>query len=40
MRFKKAINKGMLVPFYYYGVYDDTDYSELHPVRGIMKRKI
>lgn len=29
-----AINKGMLVPFHYYGIYDDTDYSELHVVRG------
>ena len=25
-----AINKGMLVPFHYYGVYDDTNYSDLH----------
>lgn len=31
---KEAINKGMLVPFHYYGVYDDTDYSKLHLVRG------
>ena len=31
---KDAINKGMLVPFHYYGVYDDTDYSKLHIVRG------
>ena len=30
----EAINKGMLVPFYYYGIYDDTDYSKLHVVRG------
>jgi len=29
-----AINKGMLVPFHYYGIYDDTDYSSLHIVRG------
>ena len=29
-----AINKGMLVPFHYYGIYDDTDYSGLHIVRG------
>lgn len=31
---KDAINKGMLVPFHYYGIYDDTDYSTLHLVRG------
>lgn len=30
----EAINKGMLVPFHYYGIYDDTDYSKLHLVRG------
>lgn len=29
-----AINKGVLVPFRYYGIYDDTDYSGLHVVRG------
>lgn len=31
---KDAINKGMLVPFRYYGIYDDTDYSGLHLIRG------
>ena len=31
---KDAINKGMLVPFHYYGIFDDTDYSGLHVVRG------
>lgn len=31
---KDAINKGLLVPFHYYGIYDDTDYSRLHIVRG------
>lgn len=31
---KEAINKGMLVPFHYYGIYDETDYSGLHIVRG------
>lgn len=31
---QEAINKGMLVPFHYYGIYDDTDYSKLHVVRG------
>ena len=31
---KEAINKGMLVPFHYYGVYDGTDYSSLHLVKG------
>lgn len=29
-----AINKGMLVPFHYYGIFDDTDYSQIHIVRG------
>ena len=31
---KEAINKGVLVPFHYYGIYDDTDYSSLHLVKG------
>ena len=31
---KSAINKGMLVPFHYYGIYDDTDYYGIHIVRG------
>lgn len=31
---KEAINKGMLVPFRYYGIYDNTDYSSIHVVRG------
>ncbi|WP_075721477.1 DEAD/DEAH box helicase family protein [Roseburia sp. 499] len=31
---KEAINKGMLVPFHYYGIYDETDYSGLHLVKG------
>lgn len=31
---KEAINKGILVPFHYYGVYDETDYSGLHLVKG------
>lgn len=31
---KEAINKGILVPFHYYGVYDKTDYSGLHLVKG------
>ena len=31
---KEAINKGMLVPFRYYGIYDETDYSRLRPVKG------
>lgn len=31
----EAINKGMLVPFHYYGIYDDTtDYDGLRLVRG------
>lgn len=31
---KDAINKGMLVPFHYYGIFDETDYSGLHIFRG------
>lgn len=31
---KEAINKGLLVPFHYYGIYDETDYSSLHRVKG------
>lgn len=31
---KDAINKGMLVPFRYYGIYDDTDYSGLRLIKG------
>lgn len=31
---KDAINKGMLVPFHYYGIYDKTDYSGLHLKKG------
>ncbi len=31
---KEAINKGVLVPFHYYGIYDETDYSSLHIVKG------
>lgn len=31
---KEAINKGALVPFHYYGVYDETDYSTLRLVKG------
>ena len=26
---KEAINKGMLVPFHYYGIFDETDYSKV-----------
>ncbi|MSS64735.1 DEAD/DEAH box helicase [Velocimicrobium porci] len=31
---KEAINKGVLVPFHYYGIYDETDYSSLQLVKG------
>ncbi len=36
---KEAINKGMLVPFHYYGIYDETDYSSLHFVKGRYNEK-
>lgn len=31
---KEAINKGALVPFHYYGIYDETDYSTLKLIKG------
>ena len=36
---KEAINKGILVPFHYYGIYDETDYSSLHVVKGYYDKK-
>lgn len=36
---KEGINKGMLVPFHYYGIYDETDYSSLHLVKGRYEEK-
>ena len=35
----EAINKGMLVPFRYYGIYDETDYSGIYPVHGHYEEK-
>ncbi len=35
-----AINKGMLTPFHYYGIFDDTDYSGLHMLRGRYDEKV
>ena len=34
VRLKEAINKGWLVPFRYYGVFDDTDYSRIDYKKG------
>ena len=31
---KEAINKGILVPFHYYGIYDETDYSAIRLIKG------
>ena len=31
---KEAINKGILVPFHYYGIFDETNYASLHLVKG------
>ncbi|MFQ8729693.1 MAG: hypothetical protein ACLSAC_03850 [Enterocloster bolteae] len=32
---KDAVNKGLLVPFHYYGILDETvDYSGIHMVKG------
>ena len=36
---KEAINKGILVPFHYYGIYDATDYSSLRLVKGRYQEK-
>lgn len=36
---REAINKGALVPFHYYGIYDETDYSFLHLVKGHYEEK-
>ncbi len=36
---KEAINKGMLAPFHYYGIYDETDYSSLHFIKGHYEEK-
>ncbi len=35
---KEAINKGILVPFHYYGIFDETDYSSLRFVKGHYNR--
>lgn len=34
LRLKEAINKGWLVPFRYYGIFDDTDYSYINIING------
>ncbi|SHK05347.1 PLD-like domain-containing protein [Anaerobranca californiensis DSM 14826] len=34
LRLKDAINKGYLVPFHYYGIYDETDFSKIPIVNG------
>ena len=39
LNLKDAINKGYLCPFHYYGIYDATDYSGLHVVRGHYEEK-
>lgn len=31
---QEAINKGLLTPFHYYGIYDETDYSSMRFVGG------
>lgn len=36
---KEAINKGILVPFHYYGIYDETDYSSLRLIKGCYDEK-
>jgi superfamily II DNA or RNA helicase/HKD family nuclease len=34
VRLKEAINKGWLVPFRYYGIYDETDYEKISVKNG------
>ncbi|MEZ0537675.1 DEAD/DEAH box helicase family protein [Caldicellulosiruptoraceae bacterium PP1] len=34
IRLKDAINKGYLVPFHYYGIYDETDYTNIPITNG------
>lgn len=36
---KEAINKGVLAPFHYYGIFDETDYSSLRLVKGRYEEK-
>lgn len=31
---QKAINRSLLVPFHYYAIYDDTDYSQMRKSGG------
>ncbi|WP_252225793.1 DEAD/DEAH box helicase family protein [Caldicoprobacter algeriensis] len=37
LRLKEAINKGYLVPFRYYGIYDETDFTHIPIVNGKYK---
>jgi len=39
VRLKEAINKGWLVPFRYYGIYDETDYSKIDYKNGKYNEK-
>lgn len=34
VRLKEAINKGWLVPFRYYGIFDETDYDSIEYCQG------
>jgi superfamily II DNA or RNA helicase/HKD family nuclease len=34
LNLKDSINRGLLVPFKYYGIYDDTDYEKIKYVNG------
>lgn len=36
---QEGINKGMLVPFHYYGIYDEVDYSAMKVLRGKYQEK-
>lgn len=39
IRLKDAINKGYLVPFHYYGIYDETDFSSIPMTNGKYNEK-
>jgi superfamily II DNA or RNA helicase len=39
VRLKDAVNKGWLVPFRYYGIYDDTKYENIYNKNGKYNEK-
>ncbi|WP_243404948.1 DEAD/DEAH box helicase family protein [Thermobrachium celere] len=39
IRLRDAINKGYLVPFHYYGIYDETDFTKVTVINGKYNEK-